>query len=172
MVYSKEHILKIRLAEAIDEQELIQLIAKFRQSLAQLRGKVSNMDLASAKKELSGYQEREFPIYVAESDAERVIGYLVCRVDENVVWAESLFVSAEYRRQGIGTSLYAEAEHLAQELGKDTPYNWVDPNNTAIIRFLQKRGYSVLNLIELRRTRSGEKMTNKICVGTNEFDYY
>jgi len=97
---------------------------------------------------------------------------LVCRVDKDVVWAESLFVSSEYRRQGIGTSLYAEAEHLAQELGNETLYNWVDPNNTGIIRFLQKRGYSVLNLIELRRIRSGEKMTKKICVGATEFDYY
>jgi len=73
--------LKIRLAKASDEQALIQLIAEFRHSLAELRGKVSNMDFASAKKELYDYQEREFPIYVAESDEERVIGYfgLSCR---------------------------------------------------------------------------------------------
>ena len=99
-----------------------------------------------------------------------MVGYLVCRVDDGVVWAESLYVSPAYRRQRIGSSLYAEAERLADELGSEILYNWVDPNNTQIIAFLQKRGYRVLNLIELRRTRPDEEMKGKIRVGPNEFD--
>jgi hypothetical protein len=38
-----------------------------------------------------------------------------------------------------------------------------------IIGFLQQRGYQVLNLIELRRPRTGEELTGKIQVGVNEF---
>jgi hypothetical protein len=62
----QEHILNIRLAQASDEAGLIQLIAEFRVSLAQLRGKAHILDLAAAKKELGEYLEKNFPIYVAE----------------------------------------------------------------------------------------------------------
>jgi GNAT superfamily N-acetyltransferase len=99
------------------------------------------------------------------------VGYLVCRVVGDVVWAESLYVLPAYRRQGIASTLYAEAEKLALALGSDAPYNWVHPNNDPIIQFLQRRGYDVLNLIELRRPRSGEKPSRVICVGEHKFNY-
>jgi ribosomal protein S18 acetylase RimI-like enzyme len=162
--------LEIRLALVNDEPGLIQLIAEFRLSLAQLRGQDRPLDLAAARQELAEYLEKDFPIYVAESDTARLVGYLVCRVDGDVVWAESLYVAPQYRRQGVGSALYAEAERLAQELGGDTPYNWVDPHNDKIIHFLQQRGYNVLNLIELRRARPGEELAQKIGVGSYEFD--
>jgi ribosomal protein S18 acetylase RimI-like enzyme len=139
-------------------------------SLAQLRGKAHSMDLGAASAELSGYLEKGFPIYAAESETGTLVGYLVCRVDGDVVWVESLYVTPEYRRQGVGSSLYAEAERLAQEMGGDSLYNWVDPNNDMIIRFLRRRGYTILNLIELRRPRPGENPSPKIAVGLQEFD--
>ncbi len=77
----------------------------------------------------------------------------------------------EYRRGGIGSALYFEAERLCEEVGGDTLYNWVHPNNDTIISFLQKRGYSVLSLIELRRAWPGEEPEQKIRVGDHEFDY-
>lgn len=163
--------MKIRPARPGDEEGLIPLIGEFRVALAQFRGITREIDIEAAKKELAGYREENFPIFVAESDDGKIVGYLVCRVDGDVVWAESLFVSPESRRRGIGSALYAEAERLAQEVGNDSVYNWVHPNNDSIISFLRNRGYSVLNLIELRRPRPGEKITQKIRVGKHEFDY-
>ena len=98
-----------------------------------------------------------------------LLGYLVCRVDGEVVWAESLYVRETCRRLGVGSALYAQAEQLAQSLGGGTPYNWVDPDNEKIIRFLQ-RGYNVLNLIELRRPDAGEELSKKVRVGNHEFE--
>lgn len=164
------HTLKIRPYHSGDEQSLYQLIAEFRLSLAQLRDQSRTLDLAAAGEEFSEYLEKSFPIYVAETAPGALVGYLVCRVDGDVVWAESLYVAPEYRRQGVGSSLYGAAEQLTQQLGGDTLYNWVDPNNHTIIRFLRQRGYTVLNLIELRRASPGEKTPHKINVGTNEFD--
>jgi len=150
-------------------------------ALALLRGADREPDLGRARGELAEYERGSFPIFVAAETAEAaggrdharvgLLGYLVCRVQDDVVWAESLFVRPEHRRRGIASALYAEAERLALELGGETAYNWVHPTNDAIIAFLRKRGYEVLNLIELRRRRRSESTTRRIRVGDHEFDY-
>ncbi|MBN1350491.1 GNAT family N-acetyltransferase [candidate division KSB1 bacterium] len=161
----------ILIASPEDKDALVHLIAQFRVTLAGLRGMARAMDLDAARQELANYVSRNNPIFVAKSADSTIVGYLVCRVDQAVVWAESLFVSPECRRRKIGSALYVKAEELAQELGGDSPYNWIHPNNDAIISFLQKRGYNVLNLIELRRPRQGETELQNIKVGRHEFDY-
>jgi ribosomal protein S18 acetylase RimI-like enzyme len=153
-----------------DEQHVIQLVAEFRVALAQLKSLDKDSNLKAARKELDEYQENQYPIFVAEID-DRLVGYLVCRIDADVVWGESLYVCQEYRRQGIGSALYSEAEKLAESLGGDTVYNWIHPNNHTIIAFLRKRGYTVLNLVEIRKPREGETPREKIQVGRYEFDY-
>ena len=129
-------------------------------------------DLDSAAGELADYLEKDFPIYVAEAGSGKLVGYLVCRVEADVAWAESLYVLPEYRRQGIGSGLYARAEELAEKMGRETLYNWVDPTNDRIIRFLGKRGYNVLNLIELRRPGPDENLKSVIRVGDHEYDHF
>ena len=98
-------------------------------------------------------------------------GYMVCRVDEPCVWVESIYVLPEFRRQGVATALFRKAEELAASYGEDTLYNYVHPNNNGIIEFLKSRGYTVLNLIEIRKPYTGEKLTRKIQVDENQFDY-
>jgi GNAT superfamily N-acetyltransferase len=95
----------------------------------------------------------------------------VCRIEGNVVWAESLYVVPDWRRMGVGSALYQEGEWLAGALGSDTIYNWVHPDNDSVIAFLQKRGYRMLNLIELRRPRFAEEPAGHIQVGAHEFEY-
>ena len=55
--------------------------------------------------------------------------------------------------------------------GDDTVYNYVHPNNHRMIEFLRKCGYTVLNLIEIRKPYKDEKLTQMIAVGEHEFDY-
>ena len=92
-------------------------------------------------------------------------------MEEDIVWAESLYVLSEYRRRGIASLLFNKAEKLAEKLGGDTVYNWIHPNNDKIIKFLKKRGYDVLNLIEIRKPRQGEINNQKIKVDKHEFNY-
>ena len=158
----------IRLAQNTDDPALLGLIIDFRAALSALRGSDKRMSLEQAKSELDEYHQKNFPIFLAEQDGD-LAGYLVCRVEDEVVWAESLYVQPQFRRRGVAGLLYAEAEKLAQERGGDDPYNWVDPNNTAIIEFLRKRGYEVLNLVELRRPYPGERLPGKIKVGGQAF---
>jgi GNAT superfamily N-acetyltransferase len=160
----------IRPFNAEDEAQVVELISRFRVDLALLKDVEREADLPSAAEELQTYLERGYSIFVADLEG-RIVGYLVVRAVEEVVWAESLFVLPTHRRRGVGSSLYARAEAIAWRSGSDYPYNWIHPNNDAIIAFLKKRGYHYLNLIELRHGRPGEGRDSKIRVGDHEFVY-
>ena len=146
------------------------LAATFRAALRAYRGIESVPDLASARAELLEYLEKGWPVYLAEEDG-RPIGYLVCRVDEPCVWAESLYVSPDHRRRGVASALYQKAEELAASFGEDTVYNCVHPNNDGVIAFLRARGCTVLNLIEVRKPYAGEQLRTKIRMDDQVFDY-
>jgi ribosomal protein S18 acetylase RimI-like enzyme len=144
---------------------------QFRQALSGSRSRHGELDSAAARAEFAEYCEKDYPIFVAEGDDSQVVGYLLCRVDGSVVWAESLFVKPEHRRRGIASRLYEEAERFVESVGGQTVFNWVHPNNTAAISFLRRRGYNVLNLIELRCPVRGEDLDGTILVGGEEFVY-
>ena len=167
----KGTIMKIRSYENRDKTGIIKLIGKFRVRLAQLKGIRKEIDLKNAKEELEFYIKKSYPVFIAEDDNNTIIGYHVCRVEEEIVWSESLYVIPENRRKGIGSDLYEEAEKIVKKLGGDTVYNWVHPNNEMSIPFLKKRGYNVLNLIEIRKKRPNEKITQEINVGKYDFNY-
>jgi len=163
--------MKVRQANPEDRDQLVTLIAEYRVTLSQFRGRPQQADRERAEEEHASYQDPKYRIFLAEDPREYLVGYLVCRVEERTVFAEALFVPASHRRLGVASELYNEAERLVREVGGDTVYNWVDPNNDRIISFLRNRNYTVLNLIEVRRTRPREKPVHRIKVGNNSFDY-
>jgi len=151
--------------------ELVKLIVNFRIDLAALRSIEKKVDIKAAFEELEYYLENQFPIYLAMDDTNKILGYIVCRLQEDIVWNESLYVIPEDRRKGVGTALFIKTEALARTLGRETVYNWVDPNNYRSLLFLKKLGYNVLNLIEIRKRISTDIISQKIQVGKFEFDY-
>jgi ribosomal protein S18 acetylase RimI-like enzyme len=158
----------IKITQATDN--LAQMVALFRVELRSNKGIVSKPNVDAGREEMEEYLAAGFPVFAAIVDGEYA-GYVVCRVDSEVVWVESIFVKDEYRRQGIASALHSKAEEIAASYGDDTVYNYVHPNNHRMIDFLRKRGYTVLNLIEIRKPYKGEKLTQKICVGEHKFDY-
>jgi GNAT superfamily N-acetyltransferase len=161
--------MKIRIAEEQDLVYIIGMIDRFRIALARLRRRPAESDPAGARVELEEYLAKKFPIYIAEEDRSGIVAYMVCRIDGDIVWLESIFVEEEFRRKGVASQLYCQAERLAHELGGGPPYNWIDPDNEGMIQFLAKRGYDVLNLIELRRREPGDQLARKIRVGDHEY---
>jgi len=158
----------IKITQATDN--LAQMVALFRVELRSYKGIVSKPNVDAGREEMEEYLAAGFPVFAAIVDGEYA-GYVVCRVDSAVVWVESIFVKDEYRRQGIASALHSKAEEIAAFYGDDTVYNYVHPNNHRMIAFLRKRGYTVLNLIEIRKPYQGEQPTQTICVGEHEFDY-
>ena len=150
--------------------QLAPLVAAFRVALRSYKGISSQPDVAAGAQELSEYLEAGFPVYAA-LDGEKFAGYLVCRVEPPCVWVESIYVDVSCRRKGVATLLHKRAEELARSYGEDMLYHYVHPNNQGMIAFLRRRGYSVLNLIEIRKPWQGEQPSQKIRVGENIFDY-
>ncbi|MDR2167653.1 MAG: GNAT family N-acetyltransferase [Clostridiales bacterium] len=157
---------KITKCGSNDVDKLTPLLAKFRVELQAFNGICAPEDYESAKGELLEFFKADFPIYAYEEDG-RYLGYIVCKAD-GAVWVEQLYVSSERQGSGIAGELFGIAESLA---APDTLFNWVHPNNDAMIGFLAKMGYNVLNLIEIRKKCEGDISRGKIVVGSNEFDY-
>ena len=149
---------------------LAEMVALFRVELRSYKGIESKPNLDAGREEMEEYLSAGFPVFAAMV-AGKYAGYVVCRVDSEVVWVESIFVKEEYRRHGVATALHSKAEEIAASYGENTVYNYVHPNNHRMIDFLRKRGYTVLNLIEIRKPYKDEKLTQSIRVGEHDFDY-
>lgn len=158
----------ITISEVNDD--LAEMVASFRVELRSYKGIVSRTNVDAGREEMEEYLVAGFPVFVAMVDGQYA-GYVVCRVDSEVVWVESIFVKEEFRRHGVASALHRKAEDIAASYGDDTVYNYVHPNNHRMIEFLRKRGYTVLNLIEIRKPYKGERLTQAITVGEHEFDY-
>ena len=146
------------------------LVADFRVTLNGYRGVRSQPRVEAARAELMEFLDAGFPVFAAEDGGE-LIGYMVCRIDAPCLWVEHLFVREACRRRGAATLLFEKAEEIARSMGEDTVYNFVHPNNLGMIAFLRARGYTVLNMIEIRKPYEGERLQTTIPVGDAVFDY-
>ncbi len=158
----------IKITEVNDS--IAEMTAFFRVELRSYKGITSKPDIETGREEIREYLSVDFPVFAALVDGIYA-GYVVCRIDGGCVWVESIYVKDEFRRRGIATALHEKAEECAKSLGEDMVYNYVHPNNYRMIEFLRRRGYTVLNLIEIRKAYKGEKLTQKIKVGDHDFDY-
>ncbi len=153
-----------------DADKIAPLVAAFRTQLKSCKGIKSQPDIEAGKEEILEFVESGFPVYAVE-DSGILAGYIVCRIDALCLWVEHIYVRPDYRRRGIATMLFSKAEEIAASMGEDTVYNYVHPNNENMIRFLRSKGYTVLNMIEIRKPYKDEKLTEIIHVGKEAFDY-
>ena len=151
-------------------EAIIPLIAAFRVTLKSYKGIAAEPDLDWAREEAFEFLEKGYPVFAAEEDGE-MVGYIVCRIDDCCLWVEHIFVRGDYRRRGAASMLFRQAEEIAQSMGDDTVYNFVHPNNEGMIAFLRSKGYTVLNMLEIRRPYAGETLNTTVRVGNNAFDY-
>ncbi len=148
-----------------DAERIAPLVAAFRVQLKAYKGIRSRPNGEAGREEILEFINAGFPVFAAAEDGA-LAGYLA-----PCLWVEQLFVREECRRKGAASMLFAKAEELAASMGENTVYNYVHPNNEGMIRFLRAKGYTVLNLIEIRKAYEGEKLTAKIRVEKEVFDY-
>lgn len=145
-------------------------IADFRADLRSNKGIASQPDIEAGKREVIGFLKSGYPMFAVEEE-NKLVGYIVCKIEEPCLWVEQIYVCIEYRRKGAAAMLFEKAEEIADSMGADTVFNYVHPNNEGMIHFLCSKGYTVLNMIEIRKPYRYEKLTATIQVGNNSFDY-
>ncbi|MBE6126181.1 MAG: GNAT family N-acetyltransferase [Erysipelotrichaceae bacterium] len=143
---------------------------EFRKELAALRNYQCDADLESAQSEIGFYLSRRYPVFAASVNGA-FVGYAVCRIDDDVVWLESVYVKKEYRNKGIATMLLKKCEEVAEEYGNETLYIYINPDNEQVIGLLNKNGYDVLNLIEVRKKYRDEKTNREYKIGDHTYKY-
>ena len=146
------------------------LAAEFRVTLRALKGIASEPDPVEGEKEITEFVQAGFPVFAAKEEND-CVGYIVCRIEGTVLWTEQIYVAKDHRRKGVASALFAKAEEIAASMDEDTIYNYVHPNNEGMIAFLRNKGYTVLNLIEIRKPYRNEQLKTTIQVDRNSFDY-
>ena len=159
----------IRISEK-DADRVAPLAAAFRVQLKAYKGIRSESNTEAGKEEILDFVRSGFPVYAVE-DQGTLLGYTVCRIDEPCLWVEQIFVREDCRRKGVASLLFSKAEEIAASMGEPTVYNYVHPNNEGMIRFLRSKGYTVLNLLEIRKPYEGERLMTTIHVDKEDFDY-
>ena len=162
--------MKLVKISAKDVNGIAPLAAQFRVQLKTFKGIKSLPNVEAGRDEILEFLKSGFPVY-AVSDDDAFVGYIVCRIDKPCLWVEHNYVREDCRRKGIATMLFNKAEEIAASMGEDTVYNFVHPNNEGMIQFLRSKGYTVLNMIEIRKPYEGEELTSKIHVEKEVFDY-
>ena len=160
-------LIKVKITDA---DKVAPLVAAFRIQLKSFKGIRSQLNIEAGKEEILEFLEAGFPVYAVE-DKGALVGYIVCRIDEPCLWVEQIYVGEDCRRKGIATMLFEKAEEIAASMGEATVYNFVHPNNEPMIRFLRSKGYTVLNMIEIRKPYRDEKLTATIHIENEVFDY-
>lgn len=162
--------MKIYRIDEKDIDRIAPLVADFRVELCSYKGIEAVPDIEEGKEDLLYFLKEQYPVFAAEENGE-MAGYLVCRIEDEVLWVEHIFVCEHYRRKGIASLLFEKAEEIAGSMGQETVFNYVHPNNDGMIQLLRTKGYTVLNLIEIRKPYKGEKIKTTIKVDNNIFDY-
>ena len=152
-------------------ESLVPLVAELRLYLDGEGRTPNQADVQAAEVDLDDHLTSGHRVFVAIDDDHHVLGYMVLRIIDGVTWVESLYIRPSSRRSGIGSRLFDVADDAARDLGHDTAYVWVHPDNDQMISFLRKRGYDHLNLIEIRRSHSGEEPSQTIGLMNNSFRY-
>ena len=83
----------IKITQVTDD--LAQMVALFRVELRSYKGIASKPNKDAGREEMEEYLAAGFPVFAAVVDGEYA-GYVVCRIDNEVVWVESIFVKEEY----------------------------------------------------------------------------
>ena len=101
--------------------------------------------------------DKERPILVATDEADEVLGYCFCilqqHVDDNVLtdiktlYIDDLCVDSRLRGQGIGKELLRYAENAAATAGCDAVTLNVWSLNAGAMRFYEKCGYAPLKVV-------------------------
>lgn len=138
------------------QQELFMDTAKMITELMNYHRKLNNAPKEFWQKDeesietLKEWQE-EGTVYNVFKD-EQAVGFFYVRFGgQNVAWLEDLYISEQFRGQGIGKKAMATLDELMREKKVTSMFVDVIPRNTSAIKLYRECGFDHLNMIQLRK---------------------
>lgn len=158
---------KIELIPKIN-QDFVKLVLEMRMVMERLNKttvEISHDDAALEAKSYFSENRQVFGIY----QDDELIGYSVLKTEDLVCWLDWIYLKPEYRGRNAASELFDYSEKVAKEIGSDQLYIWVHPDNHPMLKFLKKKGYDVLNLIEVKKEKT--QTNSSISILGNELRY-
>lgn len=149
-------------------QELVALVLEMRSAMDGLNQSTRNVSLSEATQQANSYFSNNRLVFGMYQN-ETIVGYSVLKIEDSVCWLDWIFVRPDYRGTEIASKLFDHAEEFSLDLGNNQLYVWVHPDNHRMIKFLKKKGYDVLNLLEIKKEKSNYQ--EKIQIIGNKFRY-
>lgn len=101
-------------------------------------------------------------ILVAETtDSSEIVGFCRYERHQGAFFGRELCVAEAKRYRGAGTALLRAAEKRVREAGESNLFVSVVARNPQALGFFAKRGYNILNTVELRTPFPDERVTRK-----------
>ncbi len=150
---------RIREYDVHDFVGLTELVAEFYTFHRQLTGRSplpSEEAATIIPKEM--LQESSYVLVAEPTDSKDVVGFCRIELHEGAYFLREIGVTENWRIRGVGTALLRAAEKYIKEAGKTNLYLSVVPRNIDAIRFFVRRGYDIINTLELRTEVSKEKI--------------
>ncbi len=159
-----EKIIKIKTSSL----EFLQLVFEMKIIMNQLNRSEKIVMMSEAVNEAESYFTENRSVFVYKIK-DKMVGYSVLKVEDRVCWLDWLYVDPDYQGKEVASKLFDHAEEFAMKLGNEQLYIWVHPDNHRMLKFLKKKGYDVLNLIEVKKEKS--VINSSISILGNELRY-
>jgi ribosomal protein S18 acetylase RimI-like enzyme len=159
---SAENTIIVRTYDVKDFSSLTNLVAEFFTFHRQLQGRGPLPPEEAATIIPQDMLQESSHILVAETkEASAVVGFCRVELHEGAYFLRELGVTENWRIRGVGTALLRAAEDYIKEVGETNLFLSVVPRNIDAVRFFVRRGYDILNTMELRTAVAEEKITRK-----------
>lgn len=111
----------------------------------------ADTDEANAREDISAWTAENHDLFVIMKSGDPV-GFLHLNMrGSTVCWIEDVFVSEEYRRQGIASGAIALAEEILKKRGVKGVSMDVVPDNLPALRLYHRLGYDRLSIVTVRK---------------------
>jgi GNAT superfamily N-acetyltransferase len=148
--------------------EFIQMVYEMRIIMNNLNQSENTLMMIEATQEAESYFTNNRKVFIYKID-DKLAGYSVLKIEDKVCWLDWIFVKPEYRGTDTASKLFDFSEKIAEEIGSEQLYVWVHPDNQRMLKFLKKKGYDVLNLMEVKKKKA--QTSYSISIFGNEFRY-
>ncbi|MFX0169747.1 MAG: GNAT family N-acetyltransferase [Candidatus Hodarchaeota archaeon] len=148
---SRSPAVKIREYHVKDFPALCHLVAEFFSYHRELNGRGPLPPDEAATLIPRDMLKETSKILVAEpTENGDIIGFCRVELHEGAYFLRELGVTSSWRIRGVGTALLRSAEEHIKTAGQSNLYLSVVPRNVDALRFFVRRGYDIINTIELR----------------------